>query len=98
MHDDAGQAARVVARRAQRRVLLRELWRGTGASVALWSLKIFANGGLIGALAGLPLEAALRAGLGGELGGGMDVGARMDHREEEEGPPKSSSWVVRTIS
>lgn len=54
---------------AQRRVLLRDLWRGTGASLGLWSLKIMANGGLIGALAGLPLEAALRAGLGGELGG-----------------------------
>ena len=58
---------------AQRRVLLRELWRGMGASVALWSLKIIANGGLIGALAGLPLEAALRAGLGGELGGAQPL-------------------------
>lgn len=51
------------------RVLLGQLWRGTGASLALWSLKILANGGLMGALAGLPLAAALRAGLGGELGG-----------------------------
>ncbi len=54
---------------ARQRVLLGDLWHGTGASLALWSLKIMANGGLIGALAGLPLEAALRAGLGGELGG-----------------------------
>ena len=34
----------------------------------------------------------------GELGGGMDLGAGVNHREEEEDPPKSSSWVVRTIS
>ncbi len=47
-------------------------WRGLGASVGLWSLKIVANGGLIAALAGLPLwppGLALRGGLGGELGG-----------------------------
>lgn len=51
------------------RVQLSELWRGAGASLALWSLKIAANGGLLAALLGLPLETALRAGLGGELGG-----------------------------
>lgn len=45
------------------------LWRGAGASVALWTLKILANGGLIAALAGLGGLSALRAGLGGELGG-----------------------------
>jgi hypothetical protein len=28
----------------------------------------------------------------------MDLGVSVDHREEEEEPPKSSSWVVRTIS
>ena len=47
-------------------------WRGLGASVGLWSLKVVANGGLIVALAGLPLwppALSLRAGLGGELGG-----------------------------
>lgn len=54
---------------ATQRVLLRDLWRGAGASLALWSLKIAANGGLLAALAGLPLDIALRAALGGELGG-----------------------------
>lgn len=46
-----------------------EIWRGLGASLGLWSLKIAANGGLLAALIGLPLESALRAALGGELGG-----------------------------
>ncbi len=58
-----------VAAPSARRVLLRDLWRGAGASLALWSLKIAANGGLLAALAGLPLDTALRAALGGELGG-----------------------------
>ncbi len=58
-----------LARPATHRVLLRDLWRGAGASLALWSLKIAANGGLLAALAGLPLDTALRAALGGELGG-----------------------------
>ena len=44
-------------------------WRGCTASVALWTLKILANGGLLAALVGLPPEVALRAALGGELGG-----------------------------
>jgi uncharacterized membrane protein YbhN (UPF0104 family) len=68
-HGVQGEQAVPAAQGAHHRVLLRDLWRGTGASLGLWSLKIMANGGLIGALAGLPLEAALRAGLGGELGG-----------------------------
>ena len=62
-------SAQESASHATHRVLLRELWRGAGASLALWSLKIAANGGLLAALAGLPPEAGLRAALGGELGG-----------------------------
>ena len=47
----------------------RSLWSGIGASAANWTLKVIANGGLLAALTGLPLETALRAALGGELGG-----------------------------
>jgi hypothetical protein len=41
--------------------------------VALWTLKILANGGLLAALVGLSPETALRAALGGELGGVQPV-------------------------
>lgn len=44
-------------------------WLGVFASAGNWTLKVLANGGLMLALAGLPIEAALRAGLGGELAG-----------------------------
>ncbi len=54
---------------AQPEALAFDPWRGVAASAALWTLKIAANGGLLAALVGLPPETALRAGLGGELGG-----------------------------
>jgi hypothetical protein len=44
-------------------------WAGLPASTANWSFKVLANGGLLAALAGLPLLTALRAALGGELAG-----------------------------
>jgi hypothetical protein len=44
-------------------------WAGLGASIALWTLKVVASGGLLALLAGLPLARAWRAALGGELGG-----------------------------
>jgi uncharacterized membrane protein YbhN (UPF0104 family) len=47
----------------------RGFWSGAGASAANWTFKVLANGGLLAALAGLPLDVALRAGLGGELAG-----------------------------
>lgn len=62
-------AARAGLLQAQGQHNALNLWRGAGASLALWSLKIAANGGLIGALAGLGLGPSLRAGLGGEWGG-----------------------------
>jgi hypothetical protein len=44
-------------------------WKGLPASAGNWSLKVLANGGLLAALAGLPLADAWRAALGGELAG-----------------------------
>jgi hypothetical protein len=44
-------------------------WSGLGASAGNWTLKVLANGGLLAALAALPLETAWRAALGGELAG-----------------------------
>lgn len=44
-------------------------WAGLPASTANWSFKVLANGGLLAALAGLPVLTALRAALGGELAG-----------------------------
>jgi hypothetical protein len=44
-------------------------WGGMGASAANWTLKVLANGGLLAALAGIPLIAGWRGGLGGELAG-----------------------------
>jgi hypothetical protein len=44
-------------------------WSGLGASAGNWTLKVLANGGLLAALAGLPIETAWRAALGGELAG-----------------------------
>ncbi|HET8748299.1 MAG TPA: hypothetical protein VFM98_22075 [Ramlibacter sp.] len=44
-------------------------WRGLSASVGNWTLKVLASGGLLAALAGLPLPSACRAALGGELAG-----------------------------
>ena len=44
-------------------------WGGLGASVANWTLKVLANGGLLAALAGIPLLAGLRGGIGGEIAG-----------------------------
>lgn len=44
-------------------------WAGLSASSANWCLKVLANGGLLAALAGLPVLTALRAALGGELAG-----------------------------
>jgi uncharacterized membrane protein YbhN (UPF0104 family) len=44
-------------------------WAGLPASTANWCLKVLANGGLLCALAGLPVLTALRAALGGELAG-----------------------------
>jgi hypothetical protein len=44
-------------------------WGGFPASVANWTLKVIANGGLLAALAGIPWLAGLRGGLGGELAG-----------------------------
>lgn len=44
-------------------------WGGLGASAANWTLKVLANGGLLAALAGIPLVAGWRGGLGGELAG-----------------------------
>lgn len=44
-------------------------WGGIVASASNWTLKVLANGGLLAALAGLPVATALRAALGGELAG-----------------------------
>ena len=44
-------------------------WQGLPASVGNWTLKVLATGGLLAALAGLPLADAWRAALGGELAG-----------------------------
>lgn len=44
-------------------------WAGAGASIALWTLKVLANGGLLAALTGLAWTTAWRAALGGELAG-----------------------------
>ena len=44
-------------------------WGGLGASAANWTLKVLANGGLLCALAGIPLLTGWRGGLGGELAG-----------------------------
>lgn len=44
-------------------------WGGLGASAANWTLKVLANGGLLAALAGIPLLTGWRGGLGGELAG-----------------------------
>jgi len=44
-------------------------WKGLAASVGNWTLKVLANGSLLAMLAGLPLQAAWRAALGGELAG-----------------------------
>jgi hypothetical protein len=47
----------------------RGLWSGIDVSVANWTLKVLANGGLLAALAGLSAETGWRAALGGELAG-----------------------------
>jgi len=44
-------------------------WSGLGASAGNWTLKVLANGGLLAGLAGLSLQTAWRAALGGELAG-----------------------------
>jgi hypothetical protein len=47
----------------------RSPWSGIVASTANWTLKVLSNGALLAALAGLPLDTALRGALGGELAG-----------------------------
>jgi hypothetical protein len=44
-------------------------WGGFGASAGNWVCKLVANGGLLAALAGIPLASALRGALGGEIAG-----------------------------
>lgn len=77
-------------------------WRGLGASASIWVLKVLANGGLLAALAGLPLETAWRAALGGELAGVQPLQPPAGLGVYEAGlwfaAGLPSDWTARVVS